>query len=660
MNCGSVARMITVALVALALELAIFRRGSWLLRSLGLLVVSTPLLAQPVVTGITVDSLSHSDFRVTWTASGCDQTAQQIRYGFTTDYESGPGGGIQGAAGPGFTPGGTITQFGLSGLLPSTTYHVAPQSSCDGGVTWSAPVDTIVTTLPLPADHPAKPLPPPAYTPAFPDTSAYRQVTVASDCGNLQVEITAAVGRQSNRRTVITIPAGRVCAGNYFFPQDTTPAIKRFTPENISNSTITLNGHGWSSGQAVMVTCSFVGGYPIQTGNVYNGHMPSPLVIGEIYYVVNATNNTFQLSLTSDGPAITLTDTGTASPFYITQWPPYNRNAIVIQTSTPDSAFTPPGVRTTPDWLPKMATIQIAGGGSDKSNVAFQTLPFTHDIWFRGLEITHGDATSLADTTNDPAPTYGFISTTPDSSYVTFDRCYIHGLGTPNRIKYWLSPWAGHFATIQNSYMENLVYARSISLPPVASGKPGLTPSVSGNVLTVGAWSLKLMKGTTCVTSGLTWTNTAGSSTSNGYLEVGLDCTPTLILPADATATCTGNFNDGSTDHACAVASVSSPAFTLDSSGNNAKRNFTIADFPIAGGVWGAPKDDRTQLSVYNSEGTQAVYTGMGRGPFYLLNNYSSGAGNRAHGSPEPLEHPRIQYDTCRLPLETKHVRYAT
>jgi hypothetical protein len=90
-----------------------------------------------------------------------------------------------------------------------------------------------------------------------------------------------------------------------------------------------------------------------------------------------------------------------------------------------------------------MATIQIPGGVFNISNVAFQTLQFSHDIWIRGLEVTHSDASALVAASNDPAPTWGFISTTPDSSYVTFDRMYIHGLGAPNRIAYWLRPWAG-------------------------------------------------------------------------------------------------------------------------------------------------------------------------------------------------------------------------
>jgi hypothetical protein len=149
--------------------------------------------------------------------------------------------------------------------------------------------------------------------------------------------------------------------------------------------------------------------------------------------------------------------------------------------------------------------------------------------------------------------------------------------------------------------------------------------------LTVGSGSLKLMKGTTCATKGLTWTNTGGSTTARGYVEVGLDCTPTLILPSGASASCTGTFNDGSIDHACKVIAEATPAFTLDGSGNNARQNFTVADFPITNGVWGNVNDDRGQISAYNTEGTQLVYAGMGPGPYYLINNYSSGAGNIWH-----------------------------
>jgi hypothetical protein len=611
------------------------------------MIVPLSLFAQPTVSGVASDSVSHSDARVSWTASGCFQNAQRIRYGFTISYEGGAGGGIQSFAGPGFVNSGVKTIFGLSGLLPNTLYHYSAESSCDGGTSWNTPVDATLTTLPLPSPHPALPVGPPAYTPTFPNTSGYNTVSISTSCtgtglaNELQVAISNAVRNQAANGTVITIPAGTTCSGTFFFPPDTNPAIKTFT---VTGSTLNVTAHGYSNSQAVMVTAQEGGGFPILTGNSY-ATLPGPLIVGQIYYITNATANTFQLSFTPGGSPITLLDTGTSGfNFYVTQWPRYSRNAIVIQTSTPDSAFTPAGVRTSPSWKSRMATISVTGLGSTtptSPNVAITTNWFTHDVWFRGIEITHPDLSALANSSNDPAPIAGFIATTPDSSYITFDRCYIHGLGPPNRIKSWMAPWAGHFATIQNSYMENLVYPRSISLPPLRSANPGLTPVVSGGGLTVGSGSLKLIKGTTCTTSGLTWTNTGGSVSLNpgGFLEVDLDCTPRLILPAGMTASCTGNFNDGSTNHACTVTNTASSScnltqegcFTDDGTGAGAIKTFTIATFPITGGAWGAVSDFRPQNSRYSSEGTQLAYAGMGLGPYYLINNYSSGAGNIWH-----------------------------
>jgi hypothetical protein len=51
-------------------------------------------------------------------------------------------------------------------------------------------------------------------------------------------------------------------------------------------------------------------------------------------------------------------------------------------------------------------------------------------------------------------------------------------------------------------------------------------------------------------------------------------------------------------------------------------------------------------VSVYNSEGTQAAATGMGRGPYYLLNNFSSGAGNIWHMDDQNLSTSATAYNT--------------
>jgi hypothetical protein len=105
------------------------------------------------------------------------------------------------------------------------------------------------------------------------------------------------VALQPTNGTVINIPAGTVCSGNFFFPEDTNAAIKTFS---VSGSTLTANGHGYNNGQAAMVTGTVFCNFPIKTGCSYL-QMPTPLVTGEIYYIANATTNTFQLSLTAGG-----------------------------------------------------------------------------------------------------------------------------------------------------------------------------------------------------------------------------------------------------------------------------------------------------------------------------------------------------------------------
>jgi hypothetical protein len=64
--------------------------------------------------------------------------------------------------------------------------------------------------------------------------------------------------------------------------------------------------------------------YITTTGNYENtqivnvsstGSTPSPLINGVDYYVINSTGQTFQLSLTSGGAAIDITDAGTGSQY---------------------------------------------------------------------------------------------------------------------------------------------------------------------------------------------------------------------------------------------------------------------------------------------------------------------------------------------------------
>jgi hypothetical protein len=67
-----------------------------------------------------------------------------------------------------------------------------------------------------------------------------------------------------------------------------------------STNTITSTAHGYSNGDTVRI-------------RVTDGLLPTPLLKTTKYFIIGATTNTFQLSLTSGGSAIDLTTTGSGS-----------------------------------------------------------------------------------------------------------------------------------------------------------------------------------------------------------------------------------------------------------------------------------------------------------------------------------------------------------
>ena len=81
---------------------------------------TTPAAAQPGVFNIRADHLSHSGVRLIWDATSVPNKIR-VRYGFTTAYEAGPGGGIQGSAVRRFTRDDLVVN--VTGLAPSTTYQ---------------------------------------------------------------------------------------------------------------------------------------------------------------------------------------------------------------------------------------------------------------------------------------------------------------------------------------------------------------------------------------------------------------------------------------------------------------------------------------------------------------------------------------------------------
>ena len=103
--------------------------------------------AAPVVSNIRIDDVGHSSARITWD-SDVTSVSQRVQYGTSTSY-----GNIQGTY-----QSATVAasqQMLVTGLAPSTTYHVCPQSTTDNR-NWSDCVDASFTTADLPAVHPSR------------------------------------------------------------------------------------------------------------------------------------------------------------------------------------------------------------------------------------------------------------------------------------------------------------------------------------------------------------------------------------------------------------------------------------------------------------------------------------------------------------------------
>jgi hypothetical protein len=223
----------------------------------------------------------------------------RVATGTTTGLETGPGGQIYA-----YTPSNTYGvdnqvsgfSFNLYGLAPSTTYYYCVETSLNGAA-WpdgptACPTPSSFTTAALPAVHPAYPASPKIFSTAYPDTTGYTVVTIATDCSDLQTRLNTAAAAQPATGTVIQIPVGTFCTGSYTLPAD--PTVKTLATSATVGSTgvITLTGHGLTDGEK------------IRTAGDPPGHLA--LLPGVDYYVHVIDANTFQIAATLGGPAISL------------------------------------------------------------------------------------------------------------------------------------------------------------------------------------------------------------------------------------------------------------------------------------------------------------------------------------------------------------------
>ena len=430
----------------------------------------------------------------------------------------------------GFTQGFATDGTGqFSGLKSDTAYQVCVEVSPDNEH-WSRGFGISVKTEPQPAVHPARSIPPVTFNTDYPDTIGYRVVNIAPDCHDLTEAMNHAVEVQMETGTIINIPAGSVCTGQFLMTRH-SPDIVVFHADavNLTDSTIVTN-QAYAENQGLVFSVSYGPG----------GHsLPSPLSIGDLYTVHipdRGKPKSFQLR-DRTGKPVTFGNPGGGDM----QLAPYPRRkkTIIIRTSTPDDQLPPEKTRITPAWASKMAKLQAPPsrrGAFARNQVLFSIndpdygdSAMNSDIRLVGIELTYAPDPNAGTSIDPPAGEELFVSSGFNQSIV-IDRCYIHGLPTPNRMFRGIT-WDGMNVAIVDSYFDNMIYWR-----PTFSGL-GITqkgPSrfvIEPGSARYGIGSAQLSQPITVNTTG------NGSGTAWAYLDAGK---VRVALPPGVTGACSG------------------------------------------------------------------------------------------------------------------------
>ncbi len=403
---------------------------------------------------------------------------------------------------------------------------------------------------------------------------------------------------------------------------------------------------------------SFASSVPLPNGYQLmfksTGSLPAPLR-ANTFYAVLGSGTTFRLSgvtLTSPGSGtISAIDLG-GSPTtkqYIAGYP-RALNPIIIRTSTPDNQFTPAGVRTSPAWQSKMATLELTTVGDSYHNIIFGFGPLAANIRFMGIEFTHGDNSAEASTTTDPQIWYGLLSTTSDHSNIIIDRCYLHGLGYPNRLYRALPGYDGLNMGIVNSYLSNLDYWHSVYTGLTITKTSNTQFTIAPGTHHMGVITPTLPNTVTVKFSG------AGTGAAMAYFDMSgtftVNFSPSITPGSCTGTTCTVLNTLGET----AFGSCNQgDAWPKNANGRTAAGEIACVDI-VSGAITTVQNADAFS-SADATEGAQSFIAGYGPGPFMIQNNWISGSGIVMHfddsgGGEYARGDYTIQRNTFNVPLK--------
>lgn len=397
----------------------------------------------PTIGNITVNAVSHASVNIQFTNN--QPSWVQLKYGLTSGnyiYTS-----ASYRTSVNYSDNGNIdASISLGGLAPGTTYYVLPTArpdENDDANICAAPscgaVEQVFTTQPLPAVHPVPPAPPVAWIPTEPDTSSYTVIPMQVSSSTGECVAAADVAQQPQW-------SGGVLAG------DNIPTILG----KIFFGTVIEFPQG--------ATCKVFQTEP----NWHSGYVLPALPIDP-----NAGGDI-------DSP---------------------NHRWIVFRTHAVTPADFPPfGVRTGPQWAPKLAKLvaQNPGEPTDGSAPGLGVQNFNgqlfdcymqqcHHFWFENMEWSH-----LADTTIypaglvDPPAFVDYIRLIPSLSgsptpattpnYNVIDRIYAHGQPWPARELVVFAPGGDHWA-VMSSWAQANMWIQGVY--------PQVNPVITGAVLSI-------------------------------------------------------------------------------------------------------------------------------------------------------------------------------
>jgi beta-glucanase (GH16 family) len=554
------------------------------------------------VSNISASEISHSSMLLHFDVSA---SWQNVRVRFIKQSlgtcSAGTGGVVHESGYPGNSSYRPTTQFRiiLSGLTANTAYYVCPEVSANGDSlgngTWSTGAQFGVTTLPLPTVHPALPIDPTDYNPAYPDTTGYTQINFNASCVNaadgssFQTVMDNAIANQLNNGTVINIPGGALCDRMYQ-PNNDSPGLRTFPTSGISSvdSSITITGSGYTEGQGLIFTHGYAGGFP-GAGNpdptADDPKLCTGVIGGYVYYAhLPAAGTPDKFQLTCNAPFGQPGAVLMQFPANNLGWGnikvqtyPINRKWVIVRTANTGINWLPDGVRVTPIWAPKMPKFSMRlnqasiGGGyevpacSGVALIRFSACDgnegrMVSNVWFKGVEITHVKSVDGA-TSTDPVPFHYLLDISRTNQDIVFDQVYLHGQGAPDRLFRPIASWNGHNVAFLNSYFTDMdIYQ---------SNYTGLNVTGSTNTVSVAAGVHGLNGAAKYTQAGTVTFTTTGSTSGTAMIFASLDGSKlNMQLPPGLTGTCSGG--------ACQV-------FTADNSpGNGVINTSGSVGFPNA------------------------------------------------------------------------------